>query len=196
MSKNVLHIQSSASGPKSVTSKLSQAILEHLKTQTDLALVERDLQKSELPLLHPELIGAYFTPEDQRSPEQKKLLTTSDNYVQEWKNSDIIVMAAPMYNFGIPAALKAYFDLLARVNLTFSYTAEGPVGHLKNKKVIITVATGGTPLGSPYDFVTPYVKQFLNFLGVDDITFISIDQRGDFEQFFQNAKEEIQKIQV
>lgn len=196
MSKNILNIQSSASGPKSVTSKLSQAVLEHLKTQGNLTLIERDLQKSDLPLLHPEMTGAYFTPEDQRSQEQNDLLTTSNVYVQEWMDSDVIIMSAPMYNFGIPAALKAYFDLLARVNLTFSYTAEGPVGHLKNKKVIVTVATGGTPLGSPYDFVTPYVKQFLNFLGIEDITFIKIDQRGDFEQHFASAKTEIQKIEL
>lgn len=196
MSKKILNIQSSASGPNSVTQKLSQAVLEHLKTQSDLSLTERNLQKSELPLLHPELIGAYFTADEERSQEQKDLLTISNQYVQEWIDSDVIVMSAPMYNFGIPAALKAYFDLLARVNLTFSYTAEGPVGHLKNKKVIVTVATGGTPLGSPYDFVTPYVKQFLTFLGIDDITFISIDKRGDFEQHFSNAKQDIQKINL
>ena len=196
MSKKLLNIQSSTSGPNSVTAKLSQAVLDHLQSQGELSILERDLQKSELPLLRPELVGAYFTPEEERSAEQKELLTTSDQYVQEWLDHDVIVMSAPMYNFGIPGALKAYFDLLARVNRTFSYTAEGPVGHLKNKKVIVTVATGGTPLGSPYDFVTPYVKQFLNFLGVDDITFISIDKRGDFEEHFASAKSEIQKIQL
>jgi len=197
MQIKLLQINSSASGSNSVTKKLIDKITEHLQqTLGETDVIERNLNTSELPLLNPDLIGAYFTPSEKLSDEQENLLKASNQYVNEILSSDIIVLGAPMYNFGIPAALKAYFDLIARANLTFSYTPEGPVGLVKNTKVILAIATGGTPLNSPYDFVTPYLKQFLNFIGITDIQVIAIDQRGDTEKFLNEANTNILSLKL
>ncbi len=195
----LLKISSSASGSNSVTEKLMDKIQEQLQEQlqqtlTKVNVVSRNLNESELPLLSPDLIGAYFTPAEKLSQQQNELLKVSQQYIDELFASDIILLGAPMYNFGIPASLKAYFDLIARANKTFNYTSEGPVGLVKNKKAILAIATGGTPLNSPYDFVSPYLKQFLNFIGITDIQVVAIDKRGDSEELLTEAQTHIQNL--
>jgi len=191
----LLKISSSASGSNSVTEKLMDKIQEQLhQTLTEVNVVSRNLNESELPLLSPDLIGAYFTPAEKLSQQQNELLKVSQQYIDELFASDIILLGAPMYNFGIPASLKAYFDLIARANKTFNYTSEGPVGLVKNKKAILAIATGGTPLNSPYDFVSPYLKQFLNFIGITDIQVVAIDKRGDSEELLNQAQTHIQNL--
>lgn len=191
----LLKISSSASGSNSVTEKLMDKIQEQLhQTLTEVNVVSRNLNESELPLLSPDLIGAYFTPAEKLSQQQNELLKVSQQYIDELFASDIILLGAPMYNFGIPASLKAYFDLIARANKTFNYTSEGPVGLVKNKKAILAIATGGTPLNSPYDFVSPYLKQFLNFIGITDIQVVAIDKRGDSEELLTETQTHIQNL--
>jgi FMN-dependent NADH-azoreductase len=194
---NLLHIDSSVTGANSVTRKLTERIQAFIKSKTaETTVVSRDVGTNQLPLLDPNIIGAYFTPEKDRSPEQKELLSISDQLVNEVVSADILIIGAPMYNFGISANLKAYFDLIARAGLTFAYTAEGPKGLLQNKKAIIAVATGGTPVGSPYDFVTPYIKQILAFMGITDLQFISIDQRGKIEELLKAAQTQIEQLKI
>jgi FMN-dependent NADH-azoreductase len=193
----VLKIDSSASGETSVTRQLTSAIVDHIQNIANhTSVVERDLSNSEVPFLNPDLIGAYFTKHDERTQEQVSLLKISDLYVSELKHADVLVLGAPMYNFSIPAVLKAYIDLVARVGETFKYTEEGPIGLLNGKKAIVAVATGGTPIGSPYDLVTPYLKTFLGFIGIHDIEFIAIDERGDAKKMMNAALSNISKIEI
>ena len=96
--------------------------------------------------------------------------------VDELVNADIIVISSPIYNFSVPASLKAYFDLVARAGLTFEYTENGPKGLLKNKKAFIVVSSGGTEINSDVDFAGKYIKHFLSFIGVVDVEFVKLDQ--------------------
>jgi FMN-dependent NADH-azoreductase len=194
---NILKIDASASGEASVTRKLTQAIVKHAQNQSQGAqLVERDLSDNTTPLLTGEMIGSYFTRPEERNAEQENVLETSNLYVSELSKADVIVIGAPMYNFSVPAVLKAYIDQVARVGVTFKYGPEGPVGLLENKKAIVAVSTGGTPTGSPYDFVTPYLKTFLGFIGITDVSFIAIDERSDADELFHKAETDIQALQI
>ena len=188
----LLRVDSSASGERSVTRQLTDRIFKHLESKyAKLKSIDVDLATKETPFLEPKMIGSYFTPSEDRSAEQKELLKQSDDIVASWKEADLIVLGVPMYNFGMPAKLKAYFDMLARVGETFHYGEQGPVGHLTGKKVYVGVATGGTPIGSPYDHVTPHLKTFLAFLGMTDVEFVAMDQRGDKEELLKKAEETI-----
>ena len=92
--------------------------------------------------------------------------------IDELSRADVIVIGLPMYNFGVPSTLKAYFDHIARAGVTFRYTDKGPVGLLRGKKVFVFAARGGLYAGTPRDTQTPYVRDFLSFLGMDDVEFI------------------------
>jgi FMN-dependent NADH-azoreductase len=116
-----------------------------------------------------------FTPADARSDAQNEALSFSDTLVAEVIAADTIVIGTPIYNFGAPAVLKAWIDQIARAGVTFQYTENGPEGLLEGKKVIIAVASGGTQIGSDYDFASPYLKFALGFLGITDVTVLSKD---------------------
>ena len=132
----------------------------------------RDLIDSDLPYVTNQMIGAYFSNPAEHTDEQKRVIRDSDTYVGEVKAADIIVVGTPMYNFTVPGTLKAWIDLVARVGHTFEYTSEGPKGLLKNKKAYVVATTGGTPIGSDYDFLTPYLKLFFGFIGITDVTIV------------------------
>ena len=136
-------------------------------------LVVRDLLSTALPHLNDDVIGAFFTPADARNDAQKALVAKSDALIAELQAADIVVIGAPMYNFGNSTQLKGYFDWIGRAGVTFRYTAEGvPEGLVKGKKVYIAVARGGKYVGTPMDTQTTYLKTFLGFLGMTDVTFI------------------------
>ncbi|KWN07838.1 FMN-dependent NADH-azoreductase [Burkholderia territorii] len=132
----------------------------------------RDLQSAPLPHLDDAVLGAFFTPEEQRNAEQRAIVARSDELIDELKSADIIVIGAPLYNFGVSSQLKTYFDWIARANVTFRYTESGPEGLIKGKKVYIVSARGGKYLGTPNDTQTPYLKTFLGFIGLTDVEFI------------------------
>lgn len=129
----------------------------------------RDLAKTPLPQVEQAWIDARLVPEDDRSDAEQAILALSDELIAEVQAADIIVIGMPMYNFGMPAALKAWIDLIARPKVTFAYTEAGPVGLLKGKRAIVAVASGGVPVGSDMDFATPHMTQVLRFIGIDDI---------------------------
>ena len=109
-------------------------------------------------------------------------LAESDTLVAELEAADVLVIGTPIYNFAIPAALKAWFDQVARPRVTFRYTEDGSVGLLGGKKAYIVVASGGVPVGSPVDFATPYIRHMLGFLGISDVEIVAADSllsRGD-----------------
>ena len=122
-------------------------------------------------------IGANFTDEAERTDDQKAALALSDSLVDELLAADTLVIGTPIYNFAVPAALKAWIDLIARARKTFQYTATGPEGLLTGKKAFILIASGGTEVGSDIDFASGYLKHVLAFVGITDVTVIAADQQ-------------------
>jgi FMN-dependent NADH-azoreductase len=132
----------------------------------------RDLAQNPVPHLDLARVGAFSTPAEQRTPEQQALVAESDALIDELQSADVIALGLPLYNFGIPSTLKAYFDHIARAGVTFSYTASGPEGLVKGKRVVVFAARGGLYQGQPHDTQTPYVRNFLGFLGMTDVRFV------------------------
>ncbi|KZM47443.1 NAD(P)H-dependent oxidoreductase [Labrenzia sp. OB1] len=172
----ILQIDASARKSGSVTRELTGAIATQLLTSSPTAKVLiRDVSQN-LPFLDEEWVGANFTDPSERTTEQRLKLALSDTLVAELKAADTIVIGVPIYNFSIPAALKAWVDLIARAKETFKYTESGPVGLLEGKKAYLAVASGGTKVGSEIDFAINYLKHMLGFVGVTDVTVIAADQ--------------------
>ena len=177
---NILHIDASGRETSSVTRKLSNQILQ--KISDDQSTVSyRDVSQG-LPFVDELMIGAYFTQKAERSEQQNQAIAISDAIVEELKTADTIVIGMPIYNFSMPAGFKAWSDLAARVGETFNYTENGPVGLLEGKKAYIVVASGGTKVGSEIDFLTPWLRHYLGFIGIHDVKIIqadAINQNGD-----------------
>jgi len=176
---NVLHINASSRYDGSLTRAVSTQLTEILAGQHDVTLQQRDVA-SGLPFVDEDWINANFTDPEDRSDTQKDILGLSDQLINEVKAADVMVMAVPIYNFGIPAALKAWIDLVARARETFRYTENGPVGLLENKKVYLVMASGGVPLESDVDFASQYLKFFTQFIGITDVTLVNANHY--FEQ--------------
>ncbi len=169
---NVLKINASGRYQGSVTRQLTELLADHFSRQQDTDnLIDRDLAKG-LPFIDEQWIGANFTAEEDRNDEHKAALALSDNLVSELQDAQHIVIGVPMYNFNMPAVLKAWIDLIARARLTFQYTENGPEGLLKDKKVYLVLASGGVPIGSEMDFASNYLKHVLAFVGLTDVTII------------------------
>ncbi len=171
--KSVLRIDASARKNGSSTRAMTDALIDQIAPET---LTVRDVADG-LPFVTEDWVGANFTDEADRSEDQKATLNLSDTLVDEIIAADTIVIGVPIYNFGIPAALKAWIDMVARARKTFQYTANGPEGLLNGKKAYILVASGGTEVGSELDFATGYLRHVLGFIGINDVTFISADQQ-------------------
>lgn len=173
----ILRVDASGRKTGSVSRKLATQTVDRFASKGSVQVTLRELTES-LPFVDEDWIGANFTPADQRSETHKRKLAFSDSLVEELKAVETLVIGTPIYNFNIPAALKAWIDMTARVGLTFKYTETGPVGLLENKRAIILVASGGTPMGSEIDFATPYLRHALKFIGITDVTFIAADGLG------------------
>lgn len=132
----------------------------------------RDLAATPVPVLDGELVGAMRPSDAQLTPRQQEALALSDELINELQSNDVIVIAAPMYNFNIPTQLKNYFDLVARAGVTFRYTSEGPEGLVKGKRAIVVSSRGGIHKDTPTDLLVPYVKLFLGFIGITDVSFV------------------------
>jgi FMN-dependent NADH-azoreductase len=132
----------------------------------------RDLAANPVPHLNGERFKAFLTPAEQRTEAQRDIAAYSDALIDELKQADVIVLGLPLYNYGIPSSLQAYFDHVARAGVTFKYTAHGPVGFLQNKRAVIFATRGGKYLGSNNESVTTQVRNFLKLLGLTDVEFI------------------------
>lgn len=165
---NVLRVDASMRTEGSISRSLADKLITQLNADT---LTRRDLANG-TSIIDQEWINANFTDPADRTEQQKQTLLTSDDYVNELKAADVLVIATPIYNFHVPAALKAWVDLVARARETFRYTETGHVGLLKNKKAYIIVTSGGTALQSEYDFVTAWLTHILSFIGIDDVTYV------------------------
>src|SRR6185369_14706852 len=132
----------------------------------------RDFAREPVPHLDAASFGAFIAKPEERTAEQRKAVAYSDALIAELKAADVIVLGLPLYNFGLPSTLKAYFDQVGRAGSTFRYTAEGPVGLLTGKKAYVFAARGGLYKGTPSDTQTPYVRAFLAFIGITDVEFV------------------------
>jgi FMN-dependent NADH-azoreductase len=170
---NILQINSSARAGNSNSTKLANAIVERLRAaHPDANLTLRDLGAKPHPELDEATLGALFTPADARTPEQQARVALDDALIAEIQAADVLVVGVPMYNFGVPTQLKHWIDAIARANVTFRYTASGPEGLLKGKKVYAALARGGIYRDTPADVQVQYLKTIFGFLGMSDIEFI------------------------
>lgn len=173
---NILYITASIrSDSDSVSRGLGQRIVDGLAAKTGASVTTRDLAANDLPYVSAERFAANLTPAAVRTPEQADLAAIADTLIAELQAADTIVIAAPVYNFGPPATLKAWADLVARAGTTFQYTANGPEGLLKGKKAYLAIASGGTPMGADYDFMSRWLTFFLGFLGITDVAIVAAD---------------------
>lgn len=171
MNNTILHINSSERFQDSVTRQVSAELVSALQKQSGFVIKSRDLAKG-IPFINEDWIHANFTDPEQRTEQNKQALKTSDQLVEELQAAEILVIASPIYNFSVPAVLKAWIDQVARARLTFRYTENGPEGLLKTKKAYLVMASGGVPLGSEVDYASTYLNQVMNFLGIHDATVV------------------------
>lgn len=193
MTHTVLNIQASARHDGSVTRQLSDKVLAEIAADETIT---RELAEG-LPLLDSAWLGANFTPVDDRTPEHCETLALSDSLVEEIMQADTLVIGSPVYNFSVPAVLKAWIDLIARVGVTFKYTPDGPVGLLSGKRAIIVIASGGTPVGSDIDYASGYLKHIMGFIGITNVTIIAADALGnDAEAKIAAAQDDIKNLSL
>ena len=191
MTHTVLNIQASARHDGSVTRQLSDKILTEIAADQTIT---RDLATG-LPLLDAAWLAANFTLADDRTDVQRETLALSDSLITEIKQADTIVIGSPVYNFSVPAVLKAWIDQIARVGVTFKYTPDGPVGLLSGKRAIIVIASGGTPIGSDIDYASGYLKHIMGFIGITDVTIIAADALGnDADAKIAAANDDIKQL--
>jgi len=190
----IYQIDSSARKEGSTSRALAKKLLDKIKKPGD-EVIYRDLNNEMVFVSGLTESGMNIDKKDQ-TEHHKKMFELSDKLVKELKDSDIIIISAPIYNYGPPATLKAWSDLAARVGETFKFTPEGRrVGLLKNKKAYIVITSGGTKINSSEDFLTPWLKFILNFFGIDKVEFIGADQMAlDYEKSIKNAEEQINNI--
>lgn len=175
---HILRIDSSARHAGSTSRQLTEQLVTRLVEQGyGAGVTHRDLANTPPALLTENWVGANFTDDADRSDEQKAALAASDEMIAELEAADTIVIGVPIYNFSIPASLKAWIDLIARARKTFRYTEAGPEGLLKGKKAYLVVTSGGVPVGSDYDFATGYLRHVLGFVGITDVSIIAADQQ-------------------
>jgi len=190
---NILHLDSSARKDESVSRKLAKDLVNKLKKDND-QLVYRDIS-SNIPFVSGIKGAGFIIPEEERTEQDKVLFKFSDELVDELLAADTIVISTPIYNFGPPAAAKAWFDLVARAGRTFKYEPTGPIGLIDGgKKVYLVVTSGGVPVSSPVDFCTPWFKQALNFLGISDIEIIDSSQLNINDNNLKKSQEKINNL--
>lgn len=189
---HILRVDSSMRTEGSVSRNLTDQLIDKLSTD-DTQVTVRDLAKG-IPLVDEAWIGANFTDPAERNAEQKAALAKSDELVNELHSADTIVIAAPVYNFHVPAALKAWIDMVARARETFRYTESGPEGLVTGKKVYVVMTSGGTVLGAENDFVSGWLKYILAFMGMTDVTFIDSSGLMLDETKAEKAKAEIADV--
>ena len=171
----ILRIDASIKGAQSVTRALTGRIVDRLTGAAPAAsVVSRDLSGG-LPFVDAAWIEAAFTPDTDRTPEQAQALALSDELIAELQAADTLVIGMPVYNFAVPAQMKAWIDQVARAGVTFRYTENGPEGLVTGKRAIVAMASDGTAEGSEMDFASGYMRHMLGFLGITDVTFVAAD---------------------
>ena len=170
---NILQINSSAKSEGSQSTRLAGKLVDRLLAANPHATVTvRDLSRTPHPVLDEPALQALFTPAEQRTPEHSARVALDDALIAEIQAADIVVLGVPMYNFGVSAQLKNWIDAITRAQVTFRYTANGPEGLLKGKKVYVALTRGGLYRNTPADTQVPYLKTIFTFLGLTDVQFV------------------------
>lgn len=169
----ILRIDASARREGSFTRQITDELIAAIARPEDTVMT-RDLL-SGIPLLTEAATNQLASPVEERTPDAAPTLAMSDELIEEFEAADAVVISVPIYNFAAPAALKAWADLFARAGRTFTYTENGPVGLLADRPVYIVAGAGGVPIGSPMDYSTPWLEQFLAFLGVTSVQAIKVE---------------------
>ncbi len=192
----IYQIDSSARKKGSTSRALAKKLLDKIKKPGD-EIIYRDLD-DEMLFVAGLTESGMSIPENERTDQHKKMFELSDKLVKELKESDVIIISTPIYNFGPPATLKAWSDLAARVKSTFKYSSDGKqIGLLENKKVYLVITSGGTKIDSKEDYLTPWLKHVLNFFGIKNIETISADQMSiDYKKSIKDAEEQIENIKL
>jgi FMN-dependent NADH-azoreductase len=197
----LLQINASIFSEQGQSSRLAnQFVAGWLAANPGGQIAVRDLGTDPVPHLTAQRFGAFIAKPEERNAQQQAVIDFSDTLIEEIKQADTIVLGLPMYNFGIPSALKAYFDHIARAGVTFRYTDKGPQGLLTGKKVYVFATRGGLYAGTPLDTQTTYVRDFLRFIGIEDVEFVYAEglSMGEASQqaSLTNAKAAIQQLVV
>ena len=201
LQKTLVQINSSLfSGQGQSTALADQFVAKWQGVHADGQVIRHDLATEEIPHLDGARFMAFLAKAEDRTEEQKSVVAFSDKLINELRAADTIVLGLPLYNFGVPSQLKAYFDHVARVGETFAYTANGPEGLLKSKKVYVFATRGGQYVGTPLDTQTNYVRDFFAFIGITDVTFIYAEglarSGGVKEAALAQAHEQLEALAV
>jgi FMN-dependent NADH-azoreductase len=171
--KTLLQLNTSLFSTGGQSSQLAdQFVAAWRANNADSQVIVRDLASDPLPHLDAARFLSFIAKPEERTAQQQSVVAESDALIDELRQAETIVLGLPMYNFGIPSTLKAYFDHIARAGVTFRYTANGPEGLLTGKKAYIFAARGGLYAGTPLDSQTAYVRNFLGFIGIGDVEFV------------------------
>lgn len=193
----LLQINSSLFSTSGKSSALSDAFANRFRAlYPDTRTVVRNLTPSTMPHLDEETFAAFTKPPEQRSARQREQVALSDQLIAELKAADLIVLGLPMYNFSLPSTLKAWFDHVARAGITFRYTENGPEGMLRGKRAVIACARGGRYSGNN-DNQTPHVRQFLAFLGIENVDVIYAEGLAmgvDAEKTMARARNDLERL--
>lgn len=171
--KTILQLNTSIFSNVGESTRLSNEFVETFRnSHPDVKVITRNLSENPVPHLTAEEFQAFLSKPKDRTAQQQAAIEYSDNLINEIREANIILLGLPMYNFGVPSTLKSYFDHIARAGVTFRYTENGPVGLIENKKVYAFATRGGLYVGTPLDTQTNYVKDFLKFIGIQDVEFV------------------------
>jgi FMN-dependent NADH-azoreductase len=193
---NVLVIESSARQQGSVSRQLTEQFIANWQAAHPAdQITVRDLAVDQVPHLDANLLGGWMTPAGQQSDAEQAALALSNRLTDELLAADVLVLAAPMYNFAIPSTLKSWLDHVLRAGVTFKYTETGPQGLLSGKRAFVLTARGGIYAGSAQDHQEPYLRQALAFVGIHDVSFIhaeGLNLGGEFlEKGLNQAKAQL-----
>ena len=183
---HILRIDASMRSEGSTTRALTDQVIDQLNKEGTATITTRDLADG-IALIDEAWIGANFTDAADRDAAQQAHIAGSDALVAELKAADVVVIGVPVYNFGVPAALKAWIDQVARARETFRYTENGPVGLLEGKRAILVLASGGTEIDSEIDFATPYMRHVLGFIGIHDVQTVAAGRQMVDAEAAQNT---------
>jgi FMN-dependent NADH-azoreductase len=192
---DILHIDSAITGDASVSRQLTAQIVAKLKAANPTASVTyRDLNQG-VPAIDTDWFKAVRLAPQNPTADQQALVATSDAYLREVQDADVLVIGLPIYNFTLTAQLKNWLDQIARAGLSFRYTETGPEGLLKGKRAIIAYTAAGTPMGSDLDFASGYLRHMLGFLGISDVEFVAADGLAfDREAGLARARDALEKL--
>ena len=193
MSNNILKIVSSLNPQASTSHMLAREATMMLQQHyPESTVTERDTAIG-LPAIDASWINAAYTPQDQRSSAQQKTLKQSEQLIAELSQADEVIIAVPMYNFSLPTGLKSWIDHVVRAGVTFTYQENGPVGLLKQKPVTLIISSGGVEIDSANDFVTPYLRHVLGFIGLTNVRVIAADAMNvDPQRALDKARQQLQ----